>query len=60
MSAEEKQKYVDLNTADRKRNEAQCKEMAEKGFFTLEDGSTSESLLPKVKMPKKPKTQKIE
>jgi len=47
MSAEEKQPYDDKNKEDLERHKQQMAEMAEKGSFTLEDGTNSSTLTPK-------------
>lgn len=49
MSDKQKRTYVDLSQVDQKRYEAQCREQNEKGFFTLQDGTTSQNLKPKLK-----------
>ena len=55
MSDQDKVKYVKMHEADVVRNERQKKELAEKGYFKLENGSksTDEQNIPKQKKVKK-------
>ena len=53
MNESEKKPYDDLNKKDIERNKAQLAEMAEKGSFTLEDGTDSSTLAPKHKKVKR-------
>ena len=55
MSDQDKVKYVKMHEADVVRNERQKKELAEKGYFKLENGSksTDEQNIPKQKKIKK-------
>jgi hypothetical protein len=53
MSDEEKQPYVDLSEQDAKRQANQYDELAQKGYFTLEDGTKSSDLPPKIRKVKK-------
>lgn len=41
MSEKERQPFVNLSNEDKQRRESQLKEMKEKGFFVMEDGSKS-------------------
>lgn len=49
MSDEEKKPYQDMNLQDIKRQKTQLQELAEKGSFTLEDGTNSSTLTAKPK-----------
>ena len=41
MNDEQKKPYLEKQAADQTRYEAQCREMKDKGYFTLPDGSKS-------------------
>jgi hypothetical protein len=49
MPDSQKQKYVKLSEADKVRQQNQMKELDDNGYFTLDDGTLSSSLKPKVK-----------
>ena len=44
MTKEDKQKYTDVVEKERKRYDAKCKELSEKGFFMLSNGTKSTDL----------------
>lgn len=60
MSDAEKKRYNELNERDQKRYEAQKKEIADKGYFIMEDGSknTDHVVQGKKKAPKSEKKEK--
>ena len=49
MTEEEKQPYLDLRAKDMERHDKQMKEFQETGQWTLEDGTSSKDLAPKIK-----------
>ena len=60
MSEEDKKSYVDMNEADRARYDKEKKDVADKGFFMLADGSKSTDAknIPKRKSTNKNKVEK--
>lgn len=55
MNDEQKQPYADMREKDLERYQKQMKEFGETGTFTLEDGSSSTTLTPKLKKIKRGK-----
>ena len=49
MSEKQKQPYVDMSIQDQTRHQKQVDDLEKLGYFTLEDGTKSSSLKPKIK-----------